>query len=231
MNPPTSFAQGEYARRKKTTRREKFLAQMEAVVPWARLVEVLAPHYPSGKRGHPPVGIERIDLSSKTKTGKKGLVVVERELEVKRRLESQGAVKAESVGEGFDVVKNHGMSSGVRGRDEGAEAFGFERGPKGLQGGVVVAVGFAAHAWGEVAEGKPVAKVGAGIWAATVAVGDEVGQRSAGAVMQGTVQSGERQVRVEAGVRAPADDAAAKGIPLRSATEPALRSGETGGVL
>jgi len=60
MNQQTSFAQSEYARKKKTTRREKFLAQMEAVVPWARLVEVIAPHYPSGRRGRPPVGIERM---------------------------------------------------------------------------------------------------------------------------------------------------------------------------
>jgi IS5 family transposase len=60
MNHQTSFAQGEYARKKKTTRREKFLAQMEQVVPWARLVEVIAPYYPTGKRGRPPVGIERM---------------------------------------------------------------------------------------------------------------------------------------------------------------------------
>ena len=51
MEKQTSFAEGEYARKKKTTRREKFLAQMEAVVPWARLVEVIVPHYPAGRRG------------------------------------------------------------------------------------------------------------------------------------------------------------------------------------
>ena len=39
---------------------EKFLAQMEAVVPWARLVALLVPHYPSGRRGRPPVGIGRM---------------------------------------------------------------------------------------------------------------------------------------------------------------------------
>ena len=60
MEQQTSFAQSEYARKKKTTRREKFLAQMEAVVPWARLVALIAPHYPAGKRGRPPVGIERM---------------------------------------------------------------------------------------------------------------------------------------------------------------------------
>jgi IS5 family transposase len=60
MNQQTSFAQGEYARKKKTTRREKFLSQMDQVVPWARLVGLVVPHYPEGKRGRPPVGIERM---------------------------------------------------------------------------------------------------------------------------------------------------------------------------
>src|ERR1700710_2484939 len=55
-----SFAQAEFAAKKKTTRREKFLAEMERVVPWARLVALIEPHYPSGRRGRPPVGIERM---------------------------------------------------------------------------------------------------------------------------------------------------------------------------
>lgn len=38
-----------------------FLAKMEQVVPWSRLIEVIAPHYPkSGKRGRPPIGLERM---------------------------------------------------------------------------------------------------------------------------------------------------------------------------
>ena len=60
MNQQTSFAQSEYARKKKTTRREKFLSQMEQVVPWGRLVALIVPYYPSGKRGRPPVGVERM---------------------------------------------------------------------------------------------------------------------------------------------------------------------------
>ena len=60
MEQQSSFAQSEYARKKRTTRREKFLAQMEAVVPWARLVALIEPHYPAGKRGRPPVGVERM---------------------------------------------------------------------------------------------------------------------------------------------------------------------------
>lgn len=59
--PQMSFAQVEYAHKKKLTRRDRFLAQMENVVPWQRLVAVVEPHYPKGgKRGRPPIGIERM---------------------------------------------------------------------------------------------------------------------------------------------------------------------------
>ena len=55
-----SFAQSEYAKKKKVTRRDRFLGEMEKVVPWERLVEVIRPHYPKGERGRPPIGIERM---------------------------------------------------------------------------------------------------------------------------------------------------------------------------
>jgi IS5 family transposase len=61
--PPTqvSFAQAEYEKKKKRTRREVFLEKMEQVVPWTRLMQVIEPHYPkSGKRGRPPIGLERM---------------------------------------------------------------------------------------------------------------------------------------------------------------------------
>lgn len=44
----------------KATRREKFLAEMDAVVPWASLCALIEPHYPSGERGRPPIGIDRM---------------------------------------------------------------------------------------------------------------------------------------------------------------------------
>jgi IS5 family transposase len=56
----SSFAQAEFAGKKKVTRREKFLARMETVIPWARLLAVIAPHYPKGERGRPPLGLERM---------------------------------------------------------------------------------------------------------------------------------------------------------------------------
>lgn len=48
------------AMKKKQTRREVFLAQMDAVVPWGRLLVLIAPHYPKAgpKGGRPPMPIE-----------------------------------------------------------------------------------------------------------------------------------------------------------------------------
>src|SRR5712671_4579953 len=60
MQRQGSFSQAEYAGKKKQTRRDKFLAEMEQVVPWARLVDRLQPFYPKGERGRPPVGLERM---------------------------------------------------------------------------------------------------------------------------------------------------------------------------
>ena len=55
-----SLAQSEYAGKKKVTRRERFLGEMEGVAPRARLGAVIEPHYPQGRRGRPPIGIERM---------------------------------------------------------------------------------------------------------------------------------------------------------------------------
>src|ERR1044071_8807668 len=60
MKQQMSFAQCEYAGKKKVTRRERFFAEMEKVVPWGRLVAVIEPHYPKGERGRRPIGIERM---------------------------------------------------------------------------------------------------------------------------------------------------------------------------
>jgi transposase, IS5 family len=60
MTHQTSFSQAEFADKKKITRREKFLARMEEIIPWASLLAVLEPFYPKGERGRPPVGLERM---------------------------------------------------------------------------------------------------------------------------------------------------------------------------
>lgn len=57
----TSFSDLEHAHKKKLTRRERFLAEIEAVTPWAAMVSALEPFYPKGKgRGRPPIGLERM---------------------------------------------------------------------------------------------------------------------------------------------------------------------------
>ena len=60
MTSQTTFAHAEFNAKKKSTRRERFLARMEEVIPWAQLLAVVAPHYPKGERGRPPIGLERM---------------------------------------------------------------------------------------------------------------------------------------------------------------------------
>jgi IS5 family transposase len=42
----------------KKTRKQLFLEQMEQVVPWAELVELIAPYYLEGKTGRPPFSLQ-----------------------------------------------------------------------------------------------------------------------------------------------------------------------------
>lgn len=61
MGQQRTFAELAWTTKKKTTRRERFLAEMDAVIPWRRLVELIRPHYPkSGQRGRQPLGIEKM---------------------------------------------------------------------------------------------------------------------------------------------------------------------------
>ena len=48
----------EYSQRKKKTHRELFLETMDQMIPWQRWIDLIAPYYPSGKRGRPTRGIE-----------------------------------------------------------------------------------------------------------------------------------------------------------------------------
>jgi len=49
-----------FERYRKATRRDEFLAKMEAIVPWSALCSVIKPHYPKGVGGRPPIGLERM---------------------------------------------------------------------------------------------------------------------------------------------------------------------------
>ncbi len=55
------FAKVMFEQYRKPTRRERFLDEMNRVVPWAELVAVIEPVYPKANGpGRPPVGIERM---------------------------------------------------------------------------------------------------------------------------------------------------------------------------
>ena len=55
-----SFADAEHAGKRKKTRREIFLEEMELVVPWKALVKLIEPHYPVAGRGRRPYPLESI---------------------------------------------------------------------------------------------------------------------------------------------------------------------------
>ena len=62
MKPQMSLSMTGFFDKGKKTRREQFLAEMDQVVPWARLGAVIDPHYPkvSPRGGRPPLPLERM---------------------------------------------------------------------------------------------------------------------------------------------------------------------------
>jgi IS5 family transposase len=56
----TTLATAGFDRYAKTTRRDAFLAEMEAVVPWAEFCGLIEPFYPKAGNGRRPVGLERM---------------------------------------------------------------------------------------------------------------------------------------------------------------------------
>jgi IS5 family transposase len=50
-----SFASLAWDSKKKVTRRERFLTEMGAVIPWERLLVLIEPHYPKGEIGRRPM--------------------------------------------------------------------------------------------------------------------------------------------------------------------------------
>jgi IS5 family transposase len=55
-----SFASLAYDNKKKKTRREKFLEEMEQVIPWAEMVQVIKDYYPKAGNGRQPMSLERM---------------------------------------------------------------------------------------------------------------------------------------------------------------------------
>ena len=60
MITQTSFTAIEHQSKKKVTRSERFLAEMELIVPFARMEAAVLPFYPKGERGRPPIGLSRM---------------------------------------------------------------------------------------------------------------------------------------------------------------------------
>jgi IS5 family transposase len=49
-----TFAELEYDRKNRKTRREKFLERMEKLIPWDQLEQRIPPVYPKGGKGRQP---------------------------------------------------------------------------------------------------------------------------------------------------------------------------------
>lgn len=55
-----SFASLAYENKKKRTRREKFLQEMDQVIPWEELLQIIRRHYPKAGNGRQPLPMERM---------------------------------------------------------------------------------------------------------------------------------------------------------------------------
>ena len=60
MPKQPAFPGLKHAMKKKLTRHEQFLSEMDKVVPWQRLLGLIAPQYPKAgpKGGRPPMPLE-----------------------------------------------------------------------------------------------------------------------------------------------------------------------------
>ena len=60
MGNQRTFASMAWQAKGKVTRRERFLAEMDAVIPWTRLLGLIAAHYPKAGNGRQPLGMEKM---------------------------------------------------------------------------------------------------------------------------------------------------------------------------
>lgn len=54
MDNQLSFADCEFIQKRRQTRKEKFLARMDKLIPWCRLEDLIKPHYPKPGKGRRP---------------------------------------------------------------------------------------------------------------------------------------------------------------------------------
>jgi IS5 family transposase len=60
MGEQRTFAGLAWSAKGKVTRREQFLTEMNAVIPWKALVGIIEPHYPRAGNGRQPLGLEKM---------------------------------------------------------------------------------------------------------------------------------------------------------------------------
>lgn len=60
MTKGPSFASLAYDNKKKKTRREKFLEEMDQVIPWEELLKIVKKYYPKAGNGRQPMPVERM---------------------------------------------------------------------------------------------------------------------------------------------------------------------------
>src|ERR1700737_731690 len=60
MGNQRTFASMAWNGKGKVTRRGRFLGEMEAVIPWLRLVRRIEPPYPKAGQGRQPLGLEKM---------------------------------------------------------------------------------------------------------------------------------------------------------------------------
>lgn len=60
MGKQQTFAGLAWKNKGRQTRRERFLAEMDQIIPWKELVRLIEPHYPKAGRGRQPLGLEKM---------------------------------------------------------------------------------------------------------------------------------------------------------------------------
>src|SRR4029077_17192693 len=60
MSEQRTFASVAWQQKGKVTRRERFLAEMDAVIPWNRLMARIEARYPKAGAGRQPLGLEKM---------------------------------------------------------------------------------------------------------------------------------------------------------------------------
>ncbi len=60
MGKQQTFAGLAWKNKGRVTRRERFLSEMNQIIPWSLLVSLIEPHYPKAGRGRQPLGLDKM---------------------------------------------------------------------------------------------------------------------------------------------------------------------------